>query len=406
VGKLIRPAAEWELQALLTEASRRRSKIEVIGGGTKRSIGRVAAADDTITTTSLKGVSLYEPTELVMSAGAGTPLADIEAMLDQRGQMLAFEPIDLGRAIGEPARAGTIGAVFMTNLSGPRRIALGAARDHLLGLRAVTGNGDVIKSGGRVMKNVTGIDVARGLCGSWGTLAVATEVTFKVLPKPEETTTLAVFGQSDEIGVEALSLALGAPQEVTGTAHLQAAVMARLSNPSLANLAKSMTAIRIETFSRFLAARIEKLTTVLRPYGDVHVLADAQSRQFWGDLTTLQVMPDGPSALWRISVPSQIGPEFVRAISRIFPCAAVYDWSGGLIWLEVTDTADGGATDIRRLVSRVTGHATLVRAAPSIRAAVDTFQPLDTGLDRITRQLKATFDPNGVLNPGRMFAGV
>ena len=406
MGKLIRPAAEWELQALLAEATRRKSRIEVVGGGTKRSIGQPAAIDDTITTTSMKGISLYEPTELVMSAGAGTPLAEIEAMLEQRGQMLAFEPIDLGPAVGAPARSGTIGAVFMTNLSGARRIALGAARDHLLGLRAVTGAGEIIKSGGRVMKNVTGLDVARGMCGSWGTLGVATEVTFKVLPRAEETATLAVFGQSDDIGVEALSLALGSPQEVTGTVHMQAPLMQRLSNPSLGNVGKSMTAVRIETFSRFLGARIDKLTNVLKPYGDVHVLADAQSMQLWSDLNSLAVMPVGPSALWRISVPSQIGPEFVRSIARIFPCHAFYDWSGGLIWLEVTDTADGGATDIRRLVSRVTGHSTLIRAAPAIRASVPTFQPLDAGLERITRQLKQTFDPAGVLNPGRLFPGI
>lgn len=404
--KLIRPAAEWELQALLAEATRRRARLEVVGNGTKRAVGPPVAAEDAITTTALKGVSLYEPNELVMSAGSGTPLADIEALLDQRGQMLAFEPIDLGPAVGAPARSGTIGAVFMTNLSGSRRIALGGARDHLLGLRAVTGAGDVVKSGGRVMKNVTGYDVARLLCGSWGTLAVVTEVTFKVLPKPEQTATLAVFGQADEIAVEAISLALGSPQEVTGAVHIQEPLVERLSNPSLAGIGKAMTAIRLETFGRFLPARIEKLAQVLKPYGDVHVIAHPQSLQLWQDLTGLKLMPMGNSALWRISVPPRIGAKLVQSISRLFPAKAFYDWSGGLVWLEVTETADGGATDIRRLVSRLTGHATLVRAAPEIRSSVAPFQPLDAGLERLTRGLKTTFDPAGVLNPGRLFAGL
>jgi glycolate oxidase FAD binding subunit len=406
VAKLIRPAAEWELQALLAEATRRRARLEVMGNGTKRAVGPPVAAEDAITTTALKGVSLYEPNELVMSAGSGTPLADIEALLDQRGQMLAFEPIDLGPAVGAPAQSGTIGAVFMTNLSGSRRIALGAARDHLLGLRAVTGAGDVVKSGGRVMKNVTGYDVARLLCGSWGTLAVVTEVTFKVLPKPEQTATLAVFGQADEIAVEAISLALGSPQEVTGAVHIQAPLVERLSNASLASVGKAMTAIRLETFGRFLPARIEKLAQVLKPYGDVHVIGQPQSLQLWQDLTTLKLMPMGNSALWRISVPPRIGPKLVQSIGKIFPAQAFYDWSGGLVWLEVTETADGGATDIRRLVSRLTGHATLVRAAPEIRSSVTPFQPLDAGLERLTRGLKSTFDPAGVLNPGRLFAGL
>lgn len=406
MGKLIRPAEEWELQAMLADASRRVARIEVIGGGSKRSISQSVKTDEVLTTASLSGILLYEPNELVMSAASGTPLAVIESSLEQRGQMLAFEPIDLGRAVGTAPGSGTIGALFMTNLSGSRRLALGSARDHLLGLRAVTGNGQIIKSGGRVMKNVTGLDVARGMCGSWGTLAVATEVTFKVLPRPEESATLVVFGQSDEIGVEALSLAIGSPHEVTGALHIQPGVMPRLSNQSLARVGRSMTAIRLETFARFLPARIEKVTTILKPYGDVHVLADAQSRQLWRDINTLAVMPAGTSALWRISLPPQIGPQFVRSIARIFPCNAIYDWAGGLIWLEVTDTADGGATDIRRLVSRLTGHSTLIRAAPEIRASVPTFQPLDASLERITRQLKATFDPAGILNPGRLVPGM
>ena len=404
--ELLRPAAEWELQSMITKLATQKRSVEVVGHGGLRGVGRPSSAEILLTTASMRGITLYEPNELVMSARSGTPLIEIEAELAANNQMLAFEPMDLGPATGGPPNAQTIGGVFATNLSGSRRISVGAGRDHLLGLAAVNGRGEFFKSGGRVMKNVTGLDVARGMCGSWGTLGVATEVTFKVLPRAEETATLAVFGQSDDIGVEALSLALGSPQEVTGTVHMQAPLMQRLSNPSLGNVGKSMTAVRIETFSRFLAQRVDKLTTVLKPYGDVHVLADAQSRQLWSDLNTLTVMPNGPSALWRISVPSQIGPEFVRSIARIFPCHAFYDWSGGLIWLEVTDTADGGATDIRRLVSRLTGHATLIRAAPAIRASVPTFQPLDAGLERITRQLKATFDPAGVLNPGRLFPGI
>lgn len=178
-----RPAADWELRTLLREAGSARQPVEIVGGATKRAIGRRGPELPLVSTLSLAGVTLYEPTELVMSARAGTPLATIEQELTKRGQMLAFEPIDIGPVLGAAAGQGTIGGVFATNLSGARRIMAGAARDHILGVTAVTGGGDLVKSGGRVMKNVTGVDVARGLMGSWGTLAVMTETTFSELPR-------------------------------------------------------------------------------------------------------------------------------------------------------------------------------------------------------------------------------
>src|SRR3990167_1490927 len=185
LSELQRPAADWELQLMVSGCAEKSVPIEIVGAGSKRAIGRQVDSSVMITTSQLRGISLYEPSELVMSARAGTPVDLIEAELAAQGQMLAFEPIDLGPTTGGPQGVQTIGAVFATNLSGARRIQCGAARDHLLGVKGVNGRAELFQAGGRVMKNVTGYDVSRGLSGSWGTLAVMTEVAFKVIPWPE-----------------------------------------------------------------------------------------------------------------------------------------------------------------------------------------------------------------------------
>lgn len=357
-----------------------------------------------VTTASMTNVTLYEPTELVMGARAGTTVASIEQDLAARGQMLAFEPIDLGPVVGGAAKVGTIGAVFATNLSGSRRVMAGAARDHLLGINAVTGAGDIIKSGGRVMKNVTGVDIARGLTGSWGTLAVMTDVTFKVLPAPETTATLVLSGLPDEIAIEALCLGLGSPFEVTGAVHLQEGLTRRLWHAGMRTVGGAITALRIENFEAFVRYRSAKLIELLKHFGAIQVFDRESSLAFWDELRQLSVLQSSTAPLWRISTTPKLGPKVVAAIGRYMNVEAFYDWSGGLIWLEVPKSSDGGATDIRRVMAIYGGHATLIRADAAVRSAVEVFQPVAPGIERITAKLKATFDPHGILNPGRMYA--
>ena len=404
VSGTVRPATEWELSSLVAAATERGKPIEVMGAGTKRSVGRPVQAALTISTTGLRGITLYEPTELVMSAQAGTPLADVEAQLATRGQMLPFEPIDLGAVLGEAAGRGTIGAVFATNLSGARRVATGAARDHLLGVRAVNGRGEAFKSGGRVMKNVTGYDVARGLAGSWGTLAIMTEVTFKVVPRPEETATLVLSGLTDDLATEVMCQALGTPYEVSGAVHLPQVMASRLRAPEVRDIGKPVTALRIENLANFVRYRCEKLREHLAPYGKSEVLGNDVSRSFWDEMRQLSVLQADDRPLWRISTKPTSGHKVVEAIRQYMPVDAFYDWSGGLIWLEVPVSADAGASDIRRVIAQYGGHATLVRADQAVRAAIDVFQPLEPGAERLSRGIKAAFDPAGVLNPGRMYA--
>ncbi len=405
-SNVLHPVTEWELRSMLAALIDRRIAVEIAGAGTKRACGRPINAQAAISTSRMRGITLYEPTELVMSARSGTTLSQVETELAARGQMLPFEPIDLGPALGQQPGQQTIGGVFATNLSGARRISAGSARDHLIGLKAVNGRGEEFKSGGRVMKNVTGYDVARGLTGSWGTLAVFSEVTFKVLPLPDNVLTLAYSGLTGELACELMAAAMGSPFEVTGTVHLSEALVGRLRTPGLNGTGKSLTIIRIENFTKSLNYRKQRLKDLLSAYGTPQELDLEPSLKLWGELKRLGVFPNSASHLWRISTAPKNGAKLVAAVRRHMPLEVMYDWSGGLIWIEVPATADAGSADVRRAVSSYGGHATLIRASEAVRREVQVFQPLTPGFARITEGLKAAFDPLGLLNPGRMYAAL
>ena len=360
----------------------------------------------TVSTKGLRGVTLYEPSEMVMSARAGTPLEQIEDALAARGQMLAFEPIEFASLTGGEVGQSTVAGIFATNMAGARRIRVGSGRDQMLGVRAINGRGEIFKSGGRVMKNVTGYDLCRGLSGSWGTLAVMSEVTFKVVPAPEDTGTLILLGLPDEIAVEVLCGAMATPFEVSGAVHLQPSMVARLWHEGLRRQGGALTALRLENFSKSVAYRTARLKEHLKAYGEIHDLDRENSLAFWGELRQLSVLQGSNAQLWRISTSPSAGPKVVAAISAYMEARAFYDWSGGLIWAEVLPTTDAGAADIRRVIATHGGHAMLIRAEPQVRSAVEVFQPLEAGLQKLTRKLKAAFDPAGILNPGRMYANL
>jgi glycolate oxidase FAD binding subunit len=404
VHDIFKPAADWELQSMLGQLREQKIPVEILGAGTKRSFGRPVAANVAITTAGLRGITLYESTELVMSARAGTPVSQIEVELASRGQMLGFEPVDLGPMLGGHAGLQTIGAIFASNISGSRRIAVGSARDHLIGVKGISGRGEIFKAGGRVMKNVTGYDVARGLAGSWGTLAVLTEVTFKVVPIPDDVATLVFPGLTDDLAIELMCAAMGSPYEVTGTVHLSAGMVGRLKHEQLAAQRKPLTALRIENFTKSVAYRKGRLIEILREWGKPIELDLEDSLRLWGEIRRLSVLPYDDNYVWRISTSPRTAADLVLMVKRHMPAEVLYDWSGGLIWLETPASADAGAADIRRAVATFGGHATLVRADTAVRHTVDVFQPLNPGMERITRGLKEAFDPGNLLNPGRMYA--
>ncbi len=389
------PRDEAEACAIIADAAARRAPLSLVGAGTKAEIGRPAQTEATLSSAKLAGITLYEPAELVIGARAGTSLSEVARILAERGQELPFEPIDyrpLLASEGEP----TIGAVAAANLSGPRRIMAGAARDSLIGVRFVNGRGEAVKSGGRVMKNVTGLDLVKLMAGSWGTLGFLTEVTFKVLPKSERAATLVLRGLDDPLAVEALSAALGSPFEVAGAAHL----------PN-ADSQGARTLIRIEGFSFSVDHRLQELRRLLKGFGAADLIDGKTAEAMWQSVRDATLLAEPRDrAVWRVSTAPTKGPAFTAHVARSVDARWFYDWGGGLVWLATGGSGDAGAAAIRAAVRSVGGHATLVRAPAEVRATVDVFEPQTDAAMRVTSGIKTAFDPSGVLNPGRMYAGV
>ncbi len=386
MSEALAPATEPAVAAAIAAAAAAGEPLAIEGRGTKRALLRPVQAARTLSLRNLTGITLYKPQELIFAAWAGTPLPEVEAALAEHGQHVIAEPPDLSAMFGA-AEAATLGGLVATNLSGPRRITAGAMRDHVMGIRAVNGLGEVFRSGGRVLKNVTGLDLCKLLTGSHGTLGVMTEITLKVLPAPPSTGTVAVRVADLEAGVRVLSAGLGSPFGVSGAAVL----------PGDAPLA----ILRLEDFAESVAYRSGRLQDALAGLGEVTLIEDAESRALWARVRDAEPLGATPEeAIWRVSVQPTAGPGVVAAAGL---AKALLDWGGGLVWLAGPATAEAHA----RVVAAATaagGSFTLFRAPEPLRAAVDVLPPEPPVLAAIGRRVKAVMDPKGVLNPGRMRA--
>ena len=400
----LKPRDAKEVEEAVRWALSEEKPLELIGQGTKRALGRPSQTDLTLDLSDLSGVTLYEPAELILSAKAGTPLADIEKLLADNNQELGFEPLDYGPLLGGEPGQGTIGGVIAANLSGPRRIKAGAARDHFLGISAVTGRGETIKSGGRVVKNVTGYDLCKLFAGSWGTLGAMTDVTIKVLPRAETEVTVIVQGLDDARAGEAMAAAMGSPFDVSAAAHLPDHIASWFAGVPKA---EATTALRLEGVAPSVAHRQETLAALMQAFGPVEILPAEASRALWRDVRQVKPFTLGGARerpLWRLSVPPAQGHAIAAAVT---PAAQMfYDWAGGLVWLAMPFAGEPGAAAIREAVAAIGGHATLVRASAAVRASVDVFQPEEAAVRALSKRVKESFDPKGLLNPGRLWAGV
>ncbi len=380
--KVLKPTTADEVEAIVAEAGATARRIEVIGGGTKRAIGQMDPVDIVLSTQRLDRILDYAPDELVLTVQPGVRLADIEKLVAARGQMLAFEPPHLTRLLGARGEP-TIGGVLGANLSGPRRVRAGAARDHFLGFAGVSGRGEVFKAGGKVVKNVTGYDLMKLMAGAWGTLAVLTEVTLKVLPAPRTETTLLLFGLADVRAAEAMTLAMNGPFEVSGAAHLPA--FAAQAAPLKAEMA--VTALRLEGCEASVAARAAGLAAALKGFGRIDTLDPEHSKAFWAQVREVEAFVGDPRPLWRLSLPPAVGWRGPHGL----PGDALYDWAGGLACLLTEEPAE----KVRAVAASLGGHALCLRGGPAFASRQG---PLGALQDRV----KAAFDPLGVLNPGRM----
>lgn len=403
-GNALRPADENELREIVRAAVAEKMTLEVRGAGTKRGLGRPVVADAPLDLSRLAGVRSYEPEELVLTAGAATPLAEIEKLVAQKGQRLAFEPPDYGPLYGGTAGRQTLAGVVAANLAGPRRISAGAARDHFLGFRAVNGRAESFKAGGQVVKNVTGYDLCKLLAGSYGTLAILTEMTVKILPVAETEATLVLSRLSDEAAMRAMAKAMGSAFEVSAAAHLPDSLAAGIVYQSNG----ASTLLRLEGPPPSVEARVEGLRALLRAHGTVERLAPTDSKLAWRALANAEPFThDLDNPLWRVSVPPSAGADTARAIAASLEGSYFFDWGGGRIWFELHGApADASAAAIRAAAAKSGGHAVLVRASEETRRATAPFDPGAPGLFALSKRVKASFDPLGLFNPGRMYEGV
>ncbi|MEP2531951.1 FAD-binding protein [Shimia sp.] len=377
----MKPKSEAELAEMVATA---KAPLRIVGGGTRNIAPHLGGAP--LSTAGITGVSLYEPGALTLVAAAGTPVSEIDAVLANEGQRLAFEPMDHRGLLGTQGTP-TIGGVVAANVSGPRRIQAGAARDSTLGVRFVDGAGRSLKNGGRVMKNVTGYDLVKLMAGSWGTLGVLSEVSLKVQAIPETAGCVLLYGLSEMDAVRALSQALGSPYDVSGAAHAPVGIDGH-----------PVTMVRVEGLEASVSYRTEKLKDLLADTGaEIHIeRSPDRLRDGWAWVRDVAVLQGGDRNIWRFSVKPSDAPHLVAELrDKAADIKVMYDWGGGLVWIST-------ARDLDMRPAQLSGHATLVRASDQIRETVPVFQPEQAPIQAISKGLRAEFDPRGILNPGLM----
>ncbi|MGO8911854.1 MAG: FAD-binding protein [Bradyrhizobium sp.] len=384
--------------------------LEIIGHGSRRSIGQPMATNALLDLSALNAVTSYEPNELIITVQAGAPLADVKSLIDSKNQHFAFEPVDTALLLGT-AGEGTIGGMIGAGLAGPRRVQAGGVRDHLLGAHAVSGFGDSFKAGGRVVKNVTGYDLCKLLAGSWGTLAVMTEVTLKVMPRPESERTLVLRGLDDATANRAMTAALGSPFDVSGAAHVPNSAL-RASVGGLGDVGsprEAVTLLRLEGITASATHRAAALAKVLSPFGAAEILEDAASAAIWNCIRDVEPFAAkgalGAWQVWRIVCPPAFGGALGQALAHDTGGDVIYDWGGGLVWAALPPKPDAQAALVRPRVEAVGGHAMLLRASDEVRRKVEVFHPPKSGVAALAERVRLSFDPKSILNRGRMTRG-
>ena len=403
---LLQPSDANEIAEMVSWVVQEGDSLEIVGGGTKRALGRPMKTDHVLDVSRFEGIVAYEPAELVLTVRPGEPLASINAELKRNRQMLAFEPPDWRALLGAEG-AETLGGVVACNMAGSRRVRAGSARDYVLGFSAVNGFGEIWKAGGKVVKNVTGYDMCKLQAGAYGTLSALTEITLKVMPRPETACTIVLHGLTDETAISTLADALNSPFEVSGAAHLPRPAARRSKIGGVAAGPGAATALRLEGPRPSVAYRAGALESLV---GRGARLNETETEAFWSDVGAVQpFLAQGSRIVWRLCPTPSHAPSVAHSILSAMQSAEFYfDWGGGLIWLSLDPVEagpDAGANIVRPAVRSAGGHATLVVASETVRAVTPVFEPMSGALAGLTARVKKGFDPRGVLNPGRMHEG-
>jgi glycolate oxidase FAD binding subunit len=388
------PERESEAEKIVRSACAEGAKLDIVGGDTRRGLGRPREGERRLSSAGLTGIVFYAPAEMTICAKAGTTIEAVDETISEHRQILPFEPMRSAAIWGAPGKP-TIGGMVATNLAGPRRFSAGAVRDNVLGLRLVNGLGQAVHCGGRVMKNVTGLDLTKLNCGAHGTLGFLTEATIKLAPRPEAEATLALHGLDEARGVEAMRGALGSPFGVSGAAWLQ---------PGMGGEVARMV-LRIEGFEESVDDRARRLAALLIEFGQTRLSQGDESARLWRSIRDAEFVAEPRArAVWRISI---VASEAVSFVARLGGTALAhyYDWGGGLVWITTAPT-EAAAASLRQALAQARGHATLMRASEELRARVAVFQPPSDLELKLARGVKASFDPGGVLNFGRMYPGM
>lgn len=379
----VRPTDESELLALVADVAASGISLEPRGGGSMRDVGKPNRTAAIVELSAFAGVVDYEPSDLVLTVRPATPLAEVQSLLGENRQMLAFEPWDHGPLFGRQPGAATIGGIVAAGVAGPRRVSAGGVRDHLLGFSAISGRGESFKAGGKVVKNVTGYDLSKVISGSWGQLAIMTELTLKVIPKARETRTIAVAGLDPYSAVAAMAQAVGSRMTPTAAAHF-----------SESSDRAALTFFRLEGFAQSVGARSDQLVDLLSEHGETAPLDQPCAEGLWAEIREARRLA-ASEVLWRV----HISPSRAAALARGLETAGAswcFDWAGALIWVGAA-----ASLDVRALASEHGGHAMLLRAPPAVREQRSIRHPESPAVAALSARVKQAFDPADILSPSR-----
>ena len=406
------PQNEKEVSNFIKKFYKSGIPIELIGSGSKRKIGKPLQCAKTLSLAKLDGIIEYLPEELYIKVKACTSIKQIEEELKKNKQQLAFEPIDFGYLFNRKSDFGTSAGQVACNISGPRRFKAGSVRDHVLGFRGVNGKGEIIKSGGNVVKNVTGYDLSKLVCGSYGTLIALTEITFKVLPKPEESKTLIIHKQKVEPASFLLEKATSSSNDISGSAFFPDEP--RISECAM-NIEKtfklndlkhggSLTAFRIEGSKNSIDQRIKNLIYELKAVNlNISVLDNYQSEIFWNKVRSLEFFSLSKNNILRIVIPPSECVQLVYQFSNKFKY--YLDWGGPLMWMEAFELSEEMFESIRKKVVNHGGYVTMIKNSNYLPYVEDVFT-INRDRFNISQNIKKSFDPKRILNPGKMYTGI